>query len=52
AVRPIATSDYPTPAQRPSYSLLDCRSSREALGLPPQHWRAALAGVIQRVPVP
>ena len=52
AVRPIATSDYPTPAQRPSYSLLECRSSREALGLPPQHWRAALAGVIQRVPVP
>ena len=52
AVRPIATSDYPTPAQRPSYSLLDCRTSREVLGLPPQHWRAALAGVIQRVPVP
>jgi dTDP-4-dehydrorhamnose reductase len=51
-VRPIATSDYPTPAQRPSYSLLDCRASREALGLPPQHWRAALAGVIQRVPIP
>jgi dTDP-4-dehydrorhamnose reductase len=51
-VRPIATSDYPTPAQRPSYSLLDCRASREALGLPPQHWRAALAGVIQRVSVP
>ena len=51
-VRPIATSDYPTPAQRPSYSLLDCRATREALGLPPQHWRAALAGVIQRVPVP
>ncbi|MFM7264601.1 MAG: dTDP-4-dehydrorhamnose reductase [Cyanobium sp.] len=51
-VRPIATSDYPTPAQRPSYSLLDCRSSREALGLPPLHWRAALAAVIQRLPVP
>lgn len=51
-VRPIATSDYPTPAQRPSYSLLDCRATRDALGLPPQHWRAALAGVIQRVPVP
>jgi dTDP-4-dehydrorhamnose reductase len=46
AVRPIATEDYPTPAMRPSYSLLDCRSTRDALALPPQHWRQALAAVI------
>lgn len=51
-VEPIATSDYPTPAQRPSYSLLDCRATRTALGLHALHWRSALAAVIGRLPVP
>ena len=41
AVNPITTADYPTPAQRPSYSLLDCTTSRRALDLPPTHWRQA-----------
>ncbi len=45
-VLPISTTDYPTPARRPSYSLLDCSTSRAALGLEPQHWRAALAQVL------
>ncbi len=48
-VRPLTTADYPTPAQRPSYSLLDCTASRVALGIEPQHWRAALAQVLDRV---
>lgn len=39
---PIPTSDYPTPAQRPAFSLLDSRATREALGLPAVHWRANL----------
>jgi dTDP-4-dehydrorhamnose reductase len=46
-VRPITTADYPTPAQRPSYSLLDCTATRTALGLAPEHWRAALVAVIR-----
>ncbi len=46
AVRPISTSDYPTPARRPGYSLLDCGATRLALGLAPQHWRSALAEVL------
>jgi dTDP-4-dehydrorhamnose reductase len=45
-VLPLTTADYPTPAQRPSYSLLDCSTSRAALGLEPVHWRAALAEVL------
>ena len=49
-VRPLTTADYPTPAQRPSYSLLDCTASRAALGLEPLHWRAALAQVLASVP--
>jgi dTDP-4-dehydrorhamnose reductase len=49
-VRPIATSDYPTPARRPSYSLLDCRATRSALELEPTHWRSALEEVISHIP--
>jgi dTDP-4-dehydrorhamnose reductase len=48
-VRPLSTADYPTPAQRPSYSLLDCTASRVALGLEPLQWRAALAQVLEQV---
>ena len=48
SVEPITTADYPTPATRPSYSLLDCTASRQALGLPALHWRAALAEVLAR----
>jgi dTDP-4-dehydrorhamnose reductase len=49
-VRPIGTDDYPTPAKRPSYSLLECRPTRAALELPPLHWRQALAEVLARIP--
>jgi dTDP-4-dehydrorhamnose reductase len=46
-VKPLTTADYPTPATRPSYSLLDCSTSREALGLEPLHWREGLAEVLR-----
>jgi len=46
AVRPLTTADYPTQAQRPSYSLLDCTASRARLQLEPRHWREALAAVL------
>jgi len=49
-VRPIGTEDYPTPARRPAYSLLDCRSTRSILDLPSPHWRAALAQVLACTP--
>lgn len=41
-IRPITTADYPTPANRPAFSLLDCRATREALGEEPVHWRTNL----------
>jgi dTDP-4-dehydrorhamnose reductase len=49
-VRPLTTADYPTPAQRPSYSLLDCTASRQSLEMDPIHWRASLAQVLAEVP--
>jgi dTDP-4-dehydrorhamnose reductase len=50
AVRPISSEEYPTPARRPSYSLLACAPTRAALALPPQHWRSALAQVLSGLP--
>lgn len=41
-IRPITTADYPTPAKRPAFSLLDCRTTRAALGDEPVHWRTNL----------
>ena len=48
-VNPITTADYPTPAQRPSYSLLDCKTTRQVLQLPPTHWRQALRELLKVV---
>ena len=38
-IKPITTADYPTPATRPAFSLLDCRATREILDAPAVHWR-------------
>ena len=51
-VKAISTADYPTPARRPTYSLLDCCSTRARLRLPSQHWREALHDVLQSIPNP
>lgn len=45
-VIPLTSADYPTPATRPSYSLLECSTSRVALALPATHWRIELAAVL------
>jgi dTDP-4-dehydrorhamnose reductase len=47
-VQPITTADYPTPAERPSYSLLDCNATRAALGLKGEHWQQALKAVLKQ----
>jgi len=39
---PIATEDYPTPAQRPSYSVLWGGKLAALLGSPAPHWRSSL----------
>mgnify|MGYP001195451984 FL=1 len=51
-VQPITTSDYPTPAERPSYSLLDCTGTRAALELDGEHWQKALRAVLQQAKTP
>ena len=46
-VQPISTADYPTPALRPKYSLLDCSESCMSLGLQQHHWRGELGKVVE-----
>lgn len=41
-VIPITTAEYPTPATRPSYSVLSCGKISAVLGTYPQHWRQGL----------
>jgi dTDP-4-dehydrorhamnose reductase len=46
-VLPIATEEYPTPACRPRYSVLDCSATRVALRMAPDHWRVALRRILR-----
>jgi len=48
-IQPIRTTDYPTPARRPSYSVLDVSATSALLGLQPAHWRARLREVLQEL---
>ncbi len=41
-IKPITTAEYPTPAQRPAYSVLDCSKTRALLGDDRVPWRTNL----------
>ncbi len=41
-IKPITTADYPTPASRPCYSVMDKTTTWKALGMQSEHWRVAL----------
>src|SRR5579863_413734 len=46
---PIATKQYPTPAQRPRNSVLDCGKLERAMGMRLLPWEEALATVIEEL---
>lgn len=48
-VIPITTADFPTPATRPHYSVLDKSSTWEALGGPTPHWRTNLRKMMDTI---
>jgi dTDP-4-dehydrorhamnose reductase len=48
-ILPIASDEYPTPATRPRFSLLDCSDTWKALGVIPPHWRKQLRMMLQEV---
>ncbi|MBP8926426.1 MAG: dTDP-4-dehydrorhamnose reductase [Pseudomonadales bacterium] len=45
-IDPIATEDYPTPARRPAYSVLDKSRVLRELQAPRLHWRMALGAML------
>lgn len=48
-VNPIRTIDYPTPARRPAYSVLDSRPLCQALGVNQVYWREQLSKMINQL---
>jgi dTDP-4-dehydrorhamnose reductase len=46
SVEPITTADYPTPARRPAYSVLDKHATWKALDIVPRHWRVQLRSLL------
>ncbi len=46
-IRPITAAEYPTPARRPAYSLLDCSATRSFLGDAPVPWRDNLRMMLE-----
>jgi dTDP-4-dehydrorhamnose reductase len=45
----IGTADYPTPARRPAYSVLDCTGSVDAFGLDLAPWQESLAEAFPKI---
>lgn len=48
-IRPIPTTQYPTPAVRPAYSVLDKSRALQELQCPQVHWREALRDVLKHI---
>ncbi|MFH7587451.1 dTDP-4-dehydrorhamnose reductase [Oceanimonas smirnovii] len=48
-VNAIATADYPTPAKRPSYSVLSSKQLCQALGISQIHWREQLNAMLNEL---
>ena len=48
-INPITTADYPTPAVRPAYSVLEKVATWDVLGKPARHWRAALRDILKEI---
>jgi dTDP-4-dehydrorhamnose reductase len=48
AVIPIATTEYPTPAQRPAWSVLDCSKLQRTFGIQLPDWEAALQRALEQ----
>lgn len=48
-VKPLHTSEYPTPANRPHYSVLDKTKIKETYGIEVPHWEESLAECISKL---
>ena len=48
-INPLRTDQYPTPAARPSYSVLETSITRAELEMPVIHWREELRRMLQEI---
>lgn len=48
-VNPIRTSDYPTPAQRPAYSVLDKSKIKKTFGIDIPYWTDSLDAMLNKL---
>jgi dTDP-4-dehydrorhamnose reductase len=48
-INPITTAEYPTPARRPAFSLLDTHKIRETFGVEIPGWKDALERCLQKI---
>ena len=48
-VRPLHTSEYPTPAQRPHYSVLDKTKIKKTYGIEVPYWEESLEDCIEKL---
>lgn len=48
-VVPVTTAEYPTPAARPSWSVLDCRKLEENFGIVPRPWQTGLSEMMEEL---
>jgi dTDP-4-dehydrorhamnose reductase len=48
-VRPIPASAYPTPAKRPSFSVIDKTTAEAAAGMLTVHWRQQLSSMLDEL---
>jgi len=46
---PITTADYPTPARRPAYSVLDCGRIEQRFGILRPPWRTSVEKTVDRL---
>lgn len=48
-LRPIRSSEYPTPAKRPAYSVMDKAATEQVLGTTLPHWRTSLNSMLKEL---
>ncbi|MGI3130184.1 dTDP-4-dehydrorhamnose reductase [Halopseudomonas pachastrellae] len=49
AVNPITTAEYPTPARRPAWSVMDCSKLEQYCGIRPAPWKDELQKVLKEL---
>jgi dTDP-4-dehydrorhamnose reductase len=49
SIHPISTNEFPTPAKRPAYSVMNTAKAASLMGSAPRHWKEALRDCMARI---